>query len=202
MPDKLQLYSQLARETAVQIIGSRESWTAFLRTAARLYKYPYHDQLMIYAQQPDAAACAEYSFWNNRWGRYVRKGSHGIALIDTSGDYPRLRYVFDVSDTGTRADSREVRLWELREEHRDSVSAMLERDFEVSGGTGLASQLEAAAKAADRREQPSAGSVSQLQTCQHYIQAEAERRRHQSRTGRLRTFAGQNGHRCVLSHSG
>ena len=138
MPTKLQTYSQLVQEAARQITGSRESWTAFLRTAARLYKYPYHDQLMIHAQRPDAAACAEYDFWNDRWGRYVRKGSRGIALIDTSGDYPRLRYVFDVSDTGTRANSREVRLWELREEHRDSVSAMLERDFEVSGEEGLA----------------------------------------------------------------
>ena len=145
MPTKLQTYSQLVQEAARQITGSRESWTAFLRTAARLYKYPYHDQLMIHAQRPDAAACAEYDFWNDRWGRYVRKGSRGIALIDTSGDYPRLRYVFDVSDTGTRANSREVRLWELREEHRDSVSAMLEREFDASGGNGLASQLEAAA---------------------------------------------------------
>ncbi len=83
-----------------------KEWTAFLTTAARLYKYPFHEQMMIYAQRPDATACAEYDLWNEKMGRYVRRGSKGIALVDDSGDRPRLRYVFDISDTGTREHSR------------------------------------------------------------------------------------------------
>ena len=102
MPSKLQLYSQMANDAARQVAGSYRSWTGFLETAARLYKYPFNEQLMIYAQRPDAVACAEYGFWNDSMRRYVRRGSKGIALIDTSGDNPRLRYVFDVSDTGGR----------------------------------------------------------------------------------------------------
>ena len=93
MPSKLQFYSEFAERTARQITGSYRSWTAFLATAARLYKYPYNEQLMIYAQRPNATACAEYDFWKERMGRYVQRGSTGIALIDTSGYQPRLRYV-------------------------------------------------------------------------------------------------------------
>ena len=100
MPGKLQFYKELAEQTIHRITGSFQSWTGFLVTAARLYKYPFHEQLMVYAQRPEATACAEYDLWNNTMRRYVRRGSQGIALIDTSGDSPRLRYVFDVSDTG------------------------------------------------------------------------------------------------------
>ena len=106
MPTKLQIYSELAEITSRRLTNSTENWTSFLTTAARLYKYPYHDQLMIYAQRPDAAACADFETWNKRMGRYVRRGSKGIALIDTNGDMPKLRYVFDVSDTGAREKSR------------------------------------------------------------------------------------------------
>ena len=106
MANKMQFYAQMAEDAARQITGSREQWTAFLRTAARLYKYPYHEQLMIFAQRPDATACAEYDLWNDTMRRYVRRGSKGIALIDTRGDRPRLRYVFDVSDTRERKNSR------------------------------------------------------------------------------------------------
>ena len=113
MPSKMQFYAQMADQAAKQITGSYQSWISFLQTAGRMYKYPYNEQVMIHAQRPDATACAEYDFWNRQWGRYVRRGSKGIALIDTSGENPRLRYVFDVSDTGTRENSRAVRLWEL-----------------------------------------------------------------------------------------
>lgn len=95
MASVLQQYSQLADFTATQITGSYQSWTDFLTTAARLYKYPYHEQLMIYAQRPDATACADYELWNKRMGRYVRRGAKGIALIDHSGDAPKLKYVCD-----------------------------------------------------------------------------------------------------------
>ncbi|MBR3741305.1 MAG: hypothetical protein IKN04_12765, partial [Clostridia bacterium] len=105
MPDKAMAYAQMAEDTAKQITGSYERWTAFLSTAARVYKYPYTEQLLIYAQRPDATACAEYGLWTNTMRRYVRRGSKGIALIDTSGETPRIRYVFDISDTGGREDS-------------------------------------------------------------------------------------------------
>ena len=121
MANKMQFYAQMAEDAARQITGSREQWTAFLRTAARLYKYPYHEQLMIaarlykypyheqlmiFAQRPDATACAEYALWNDTMRRYVRRGSKGIALIDTRGDRPRLRYVLDRPDRYQRGPAK------------------------------------------------------------------------------------------------
>ena len=142
MPSKLQSYMQMADEAQRQITGSLQGWTSFLTTAARLYKYPYAEQVMIHTQRPDATACAEYDFWNEKMGRYVRRGSKGIALIDNSGERPRLRYVFDVADTGSTERGRSPYLWEYREEHRDAVSAMLENRYDVAGTNGLADQLE------------------------------------------------------------
>ena len=142
MPSKVQLYAQMADRTAEQITGSYQKWTAFLTTAARLYKYPYNEQLMIFAQRPEATACAEYDLWNKQMRRYVRRGSKGIALVDTSSDQPKLRYVFDVSDTSGGENSRRPYLWEYRQEHRGVVSAALEQRFDVSGENGLADQLE------------------------------------------------------------
>jgi len=133
MPTKAEQYAKMADQVARQLTGSWQEWAGFLTTAARLYKYPFHEQLMIYAQRPDATACAEYDLWNNRMGRYVRRGSKGIALVDDSGDRPRLRYVFDISDTGTREHSRTPWLWTLNEEHTAPVMAMLERNYDVSG---------------------------------------------------------------------
>ena len=144
MPSKTEFYRQMADHVATQLTGSWQEWAGFLTSAARLYKYPFHGQLLIYAQRPDATACAEYDLWNDKMGRYVRRGSKGIALVDDSGDKPRLRYVFDITDTGTREHSRTPWLWKLEEQHRDSVSAMLERTYEV-GGDDLAQQLEAVA---------------------------------------------------------
>ena len=144
MPSKTEFYRQMADHVATQLTGSWQEWAGFLTTAASLYKYPFHEQLLIYAQRPDATACAEYDLWNEKMGRYVRRGSKGIALVDDSGDKPRLRYVFDITDTGTREHSRTPWLWKLEEQHRDSVSAMLERTYEV-GGDDLAQQLEAVA---------------------------------------------------------
>ena len=145
MPNKLQAYAEQAERTARQITGSHLAWTAFLTTAARLYKYPYNEQLMIYMQRPEATACAEYDFWNEKMGRYVRRGSTGIALIDATGYKPKLKYVFDVSDTGGKENARRVNLWELKDAHTDSVSAMLERNYGVSGKNGLAEQFESVA---------------------------------------------------------
>ncbi|ENY94406.1 DEAD-like helicase [[Clostridium] clostridioforme CM201] len=140
MPSKAESYRQMAEQVSTRLVGSWKEWTAFLTTAARLYKYPFHEQMMIYAQRPDATACAEYDLWNEKMGRYVRRGSKGIALVDDSGDRPRLRYVFDISDTGTREHSRSPWLWQLEEQHIGPVSAMLERNYGVAGDD-LAQQL-------------------------------------------------------------
>lgn len=141
MLTKAEHYAQMADKMAVQLTGSWQEWTAFLTTASRLYKYPFHEQLMIYAQRPDATACADYELWNKRMGRYVRRGSTGIALLDDSGDRVRLRYVFDVSDTGEREHSRRPFLWKLEDEHIAPVQAMLEERFDIPGKEGLAQQL-------------------------------------------------------------
>ena len=142
MVSKAAFYTQMAEEAAKQVTGSREQWTAFLTTAARLYKYPYNEQLMIYKQRPDATACAEYDLWNNTMRRYVRRGSKGIALVDLTGERPRLRYVFDVSDTGARANSRPVNLWSMKGEYLPAVRDALERAYGVEAGMGLDGQLD------------------------------------------------------------
>lgn len=145
MPSKYQEYRQMADTAERQLTSSYKSWTQFLRTAARLYKYPYNEQVMIHAQRPDATACAEYDFWNKKMGRFVRRGSTGIALIDTSGQKPQLRYVFDMADTGEREHSRPMHLWQFRAEHEDAVAAALERSYGVSGKDGIVEQMESAA---------------------------------------------------------
>ena len=142
MPSKLQFYSEFAERTARQITGSYRSWTAFLATAARLYKYPYNEQLMIYAQRPNATACAEYDFWKDRMGRYVQRGSTGIALIDTSGYQTRLRYVFDVADTAPHDAARSFTLWEMRAEHEAKVCSMLTEQYDVPQDGGIIAQFE------------------------------------------------------------
>ena len=142
MPSKLQSYTQMAGEVAAGLTKSYQRWTAFLTTASRLYKYPFPEQMMIFAQRPDATACAEYDLWNNTMNRYVRRGSKGIALIDDSGYRPRLRYVFDVSDTGARENARQLNLWQYRPEHEAAVSSALETAYGIPLGDGLPDQLE------------------------------------------------------------
>ena len=122
MMTKTAYYMQMAQEAAAQITGSKEQWTAFLTTSARLYKYPFAEQLMIYKQRPEATACAEYDLWNDRMNRYVKRGSKGIALLDMRGEQPKLRYVFDVADTGERKNSRPVQLWKMNAEHETALS--------------------------------------------------------------------------------
>ncbi len=141
MPNKTEYYARMADEAARQVTRSREQWTAFLTTAARLYKYPYPEQLMIFAQRPDATACAEYDLWNDRMNRYVKRGSKGIALVDNSGERPRLRYVFDVSDTGERRNSRPVQLWTVQPEHEDAIKNALEEAFGSSSESTLDGQI-------------------------------------------------------------
>ena len=133
MPSKTEEYLALAQRTANGLTRYWESWTAYLTTASRLYKYPFADQLMIYAQRPDATACADYDVWNNRMNRYVRRGSKGIALLDESSGFPRLHYVFDVSDTGVRRNSRDPEVWQYNDDLKQPVSEMLSKTYGISG---------------------------------------------------------------------
>ena len=131
MPNKTQEYLNLAQQTAKELTRYWENWTDYLTTASRLYKYSYADQLMIYAQRPDATACASFDLWNNRMNRYVRHGSKGIALLDQSSSVPRLHYVFDVSDTGVRRNSRDPEVWQLNDDLFQPVSEMLAREYGI-----------------------------------------------------------------------
>ena len=133
MPSKIEEYLALAQRTANGLTRYWESWTDYLTTASRLYKYPFADQLMIYAQRPDATACADFDIWNNRMNRYVRRGAKGIALLDESSGFPRLHYVFDVSDTGVRRNSRDPEVWQYNDDLKQPVSEMLSKTYGISG---------------------------------------------------------------------
>ena len=133
MPSKTEEYLALAQRTANGLTRYWESWTDYLTTASRLYKYSFADQLMIYAQRPDATACADFDIWNNRMNRYVRRGSKGIALLDESSGFPRLHYVFDVSDTGVRRNSRDPEMWQYNDDLKQPVSEMLSKTYGISG---------------------------------------------------------------------
>lgn len=132
MPDKLTTYVQLAEDTTRAIMHSHETWTAFLSTAARMYKYAYNDQLMIHAQRPAATACAPYEVWNQKMSRYVRRGSKGIALLDSSGDTVALHYVFDVADTGTTRRSPPMNLWQMERHHTLPIMDALQSTYDTA----------------------------------------------------------------------
>ena len=139
MATTLQAVIGLADKLTSDLTAHRGAWRQFLQTAARVYKYSFADQLLIFGQRPDATACAELSLWNDRMGRWVNRGAHGIALIDTRGRRPRLRYVFDVSDTHPSRErlGRPLRLWTIRPEQQEAVSAKLEQMYPDAGITGL-----------------------------------------------------------------
>ena len=139
---KLENYVELAAQTVREIAADGERWRSFLQTASTLYKYGFYDQMMIYAQRPDATACASFELWTNTMRRYVRRGAKGIALLDMTGDVPRYHYVFDAADTGMRKDSRSPFVWAVNEENSAVIGTMLEKEYEVSANRGLAGQLE------------------------------------------------------------
>ena len=120
---KYDFISTLAQETAKEVVKNRDEWMKYLTTAARLYKYPFREQLLIYSQRPDATACASIEIWNERMHCWVNKGAKGIALIDEDDAHgKRLKYVFDVSDVhAARRIGRYPELWEVHEEHKDAV---------------------------------------------------------------------------------
>ena len=122
--------SVLARETAKKVCRGREQWIRYLDVASRLYKYPFEDQLLIYAQRPDATACASLEMWNERMFCWVNRGAKGIALIDGESERPKLRYVFDVSDVHkAKRIGKDPFIWHLREEHKEVVLAELEHIY-------------------------------------------------------------------------
>lgn len=137
---KAKQYAKIARRMLEQISGNWEEWTKFLSTASRVYKYPFLDQLMIYAQRPDATACADYETWNRQMGRSIRRGASGIALLDDASGHLRLRYVFDITDTVMRENSRTPWLWTVEERHHNRISAMLEHSYGARE-TDLSQQL-------------------------------------------------------------
>ena len=139
MASKLQAVIGMADKLTSDLTAHRGEWRQFLQTAARVYKYSFADQLLIFGQRPDAMACAEMTLWNDRMGRWVNRGAHGIALIDTRGRRPRLRYVFDVSDTHPSRErlGRPLRLWTIRPEQQEAVSAKLEQMYPDAGITGM-----------------------------------------------------------------
>ena len=127
---KYHLVSELAKKTAKRIAGNGEEWTKFLGTAARLYRYPFEDQMLIYAQRPDSSACASMETWNKKMFCWVNRGAKGIALIDRKNERPRLRYVFDVSDVHkARWIGRDPHLWKLEEKHKNVILSQLEKTY-------------------------------------------------------------------------
>lgn len=132
MATKLQNISELVRQTTERLTQSVDNWKRFLDSAAWLYKYPFHEQVLIHAQRPDAKACAPIELWNSRFRRWVNRGAKGIALIDDSGHKPALRYVFDVSDTNTRYNIP-FRLWQTKSQYTAQIIEELQNHF---GDTG------------------------------------------------------------------
>lgn len=129
MARKYDLISALSEDTAKRIARNREEWTSYLTTAARLYKYPFQEQVLIYAQRPDASACASIELWNDTMHCWVNRGAKGIALIDENS-YTGLKYVFDVSDVHkARRIGRDPNLWVLKEEQQEAVIRQLEKTY-------------------------------------------------------------------------
>ena len=125
-----QQLDELYHQTLAEFAASPEKWTSFLDTAARLYKYDFKSQVLIWSQRPDATACASLETWNEKMNCWVNRGAKGIALIDTDSERSRLKYVFDVSDVHkARRIGRDPYLWELREEHKAPVLAQLEKTY-------------------------------------------------------------------------
>ena len=144
MNAKERFYSGMARETIGKLTNNKDNWTSFLKTMARNYEFTYPEQVMIHAQRPEAVLCKEFDAWRVEKNRYVKRGAKGIALFVTDQDQPHLRYVFDVSDTGTRRNSPELtELWNMKEEHREAVRKVLEQSFDAKVRGTMEMQKEA-----------------------------------------------------------
>ena len=136
MEDKRKSLAQLSEFIAANSTQSYENWTHFLRFAGRFYKYSYDEQIGIYLQRPDATAVASYEIWNEKMYRYIKRGAVGIAVLDNSGESVRVRYLFDIADTGTRANSRTPNIWEMRREHENAIVQDLDRRYGIPDDVG------------------------------------------------------------------
>lgn len=117
-----QQLDELYHQTLAEFAASPEKWTSFLDTAARLYKYDFKSQVLIWSQRPDATACAELPLWNDRLHRRVNRGSNGIGIVDNSSNQPRIKYLFDISDTSPRDQSvAPPYIWQMRNDAYDTV---------------------------------------------------------------------------------
>ena len=147
MNSKERFYSGVARETIQRLTSGMDSWLSFLKLMGRNYEFTYPEQVMIYAQRPNAMLCKGYEEWNSdEYRRYVRRGSKGIALFVTDSSKPYLRYVFDVSDTGTRRSSPALNIWSVTDEYRPMLQARIEKSFDVETKGTLEMQLERTAE--------------------------------------------------------
>ena len=144
MTRKANAISTLARETMARIVGSPAAWEEFLRSAARMYKYAFPEQVLIYAQRPNATACATLEQWNRcRYRRWVKPGAVGIALLEDAGPQLGLKYVFDLSDTRQTPYSQPFSTWAYRPEYEEAVLESLENHFGEVEGTGFSRRLHA-----------------------------------------------------------
>ena len=123
---------ELRLTTRKNLTAAPENWMRFLRTASHTYKYGFQDQILIAAQFPNATAVAAFAVWSDRFGRRIRKGQKGIGLIDDRGNYPKMRYVFDISQSDRYRDVPQPYIWQLQDEHQNEVALYLAGDTSVS----------------------------------------------------------------------
>ena len=147
MNEKEKYYAHVATKTIHEITKSMDSWTSFLSTIGRNYDFSYPEQIMIYAQRPNATLCKEFDAWKDEKLRYVKRGSKGIALFVTNTEKPYLRYVFDVADTGERRNSLELdELWKIEDRHRKPIQSAFEKAFGVEAKGTMEMQFEEVAQ--------------------------------------------------------
>lgn len=140
MASKLRLITDLYGETLTQISKNPDDWMSFLECAAMNYKYPFNDQVLIYAQRPEAVACAKIEAWNKQVGRWVNRGAKGIALLSEDNGYTNLRYVFDIADTNSKF-GKSFRLWSVSKPYEVDIIESLENKYgelEDKSSLGLA----------------------------------------------------------------
>lgn len=140
MASKLRLITDLYGETLTQISKNPDDWMSFLECAAMNYKYPFNDQVLIYAQRPEAVACAKIEAWNKQVGRWVNRGAKGIALLSEDNGYTNLRYVFDIADTNSKF-GKSFRLWSVPKPYEVDIIESLENKYgelEDKSSLGLA----------------------------------------------------------------
>ena len=128
MANKYQLINEMASETLKEITQNGESWIKFLNTASNNYKYSFNEQVLIYAQKPNATACADIETWNKKLRRWVNKGAKGIALLSMENGRNVLRHVFDISDTHSGIN-KEFKLWEIKPSYENGIIETLENSF-------------------------------------------------------------------------